>query len=387
MEKQSGRAKNSSSSTTFRESTTKKPLTAAIAAVGAEGGVTGVDSTVPETNTHPDSTSGDGGVSPDQLLEPGDPSQLGTTKSEDSLSIKSSDSVTTSGEYEIVPEAPSLGEDLVDGAGDHTPPSKQTGSEPIRSTAANGNPGGDIGADLAECIADDGEPGQSKEDEQETVKKRPAEGKKLTAISPILNIEGNGNMMDLEKNMNEVIHELEEDRTLSGASEPSSSNKATPVRSPEKCNTVNQSSQKQHRAGDGPGVASKKPQVPTTLRLGLQSMRANFTIGGGEGSTDTTPNALLSPEGIGRGVGQSVFYDCLDSSPLTEKKDDMKPVGGGAAAGETDEELSDIDQDCTIFSGVTYLGASRINAPKSEREILQKVAEMNGGGGGVGVVG
>uniref|UniRef100_A0A182PRB4 Rab-GAP TBC domain-containing protein n=1 Tax=Anopheles epiroticus TaxID=199890 RepID=A0A182PRB4_9DIPT len=294
-------------------------------------------------------------------------------KSEDSLSIKSSDSVTTSGEYEIVPEAPSPGEDLVDGVVGH-----RLGREPIRNTEANGSGGSDIGADLAECIADDG--GEVKESEGN---KRPEGLKKLTAISPILNIEGNGNMMDLEKNMNEVIHELEEERTLSGASDPSASNKATPlVRSPEKHNAADQTRQKE--AG-----GSKKPQVPTTLRLGLQSMRANFTIGCGDGgSTDNTPNALLSPDGVaGRGVGQSVFYDCLDSSPLTEKKDDMKPVaagcgGGAAAAGETDEELSDIDQDCTIFSGVTYLGASRINAPKSEREILQKVAEMNAGGGG-----
>ncbi|XP_052896058.1 rab GTPase-activating protein 1-like isoform X1 [Anopheles moucheti] len=375
MEKQSGWANNSSSSTPIGESTTKNDVAAASVSK-KEGGVTsaGVDISSSEKHTNPDSTSGNGGASPVQL----EPSASGTTdspslgpKSEDSLSIKSSDSVTTSGEYEIVPEAPSIGEDLVD-SGVTTSHSKQLGSEPIRNTEANGNPGGDIGADLAECIADDGE--LEAKQGKEPAKKR-SEGKKLTAISPILNIEGNGNMMDLEKNMNEVIHELEEERTLSGASDPSSSNKATPVRSPEMRNTVDPSLQNPHGADGGP----KKPQVPTTLRLGLQSMRANFTIGG-EGSTDTTPNALLSPEGIGRGVGQSVFYDCLDSSPLTEKKDDMKPVG--SCAGETDEELSDIDQDCTIFSGVTYLGASRINAPKSEREILQKVAEMNGGGDG-----
>uniref|UniRef100_A0A182WJI3 Rab-GAP TBC domain-containing protein n=1 Tax=Anopheles minimus TaxID=112268 RepID=A0A182WJI3_9DIPT len=378
MEKQSGWANNSSSSTPTGEGTTKNNLVAF--ASKQEGGVTSasVDSLKSEKNTHPDTASGNFGASPVQL----DPPVSGTAdiplgpKSEDSLSIKSSDSVTTSGEYEIVPEAPSLGEDLVDGGGG--PRTKQLGSEPIRSTEANGNPGGDIGADLAECIADDGE--LEGKEAKEPAKKRTAEGKKLTAISPILNIEGNGNIMDLEKNMNEVIHELEEERTLSGASEPSSSNKATPVRSPEMRKTVDQNAQNQSGADGG----AKKPQVPTTLRLGLQTMRANFTIGGGEGSTDTTPNALLSPEGIGRGVGQSVFYDCLDSSPLTEKKDDMKPVGGcdGTAAGETDEELSDIDQDCTIFSGVTYLGASRINAPKSEREILQKVTEMNGGGDG-----
>ncbi|XP_049297656.1 rab GTPase-activating protein 1 isoform X1 [Anopheles funestus] len=386
MEKQSDWANISSSSTPIGEARTKQNVTAS-AASKQEGGVTGADanSTKPEKNTHPDSTSGNGGASPVQLVEP---SAVGTTdptvapKSEDSLSIKSSDSVTTSGEYEIVPEAPSPGEDLVDSG--VTPRPKQLASEPIRNTEPDGNAGSDIGADLAECIADAGE-AEGKEG-KETAKKR-TEGKKLSAISPILNIEGNGNMMDLEKNMNEVIHELDEERTLSGASEPSSSNKATPVRSPEKRNTAESNSQTPQHGADGGGGA-KKPPVPTTLRLGLQSMRANFTIGGGEGSTDTTPNALLSPEGIGRGVGQSVFYDCLDSSPLTEKKDDMKPVGGcgaAAAAGETDDELSDIDQDCTIFSGVTYLGASRINAPKSEREILQKVTEMNGGGvGGVG---
>uniref|UniRef100_A0A182QBR8 Rab-GAP TBC domain-containing protein n=1 Tax=Anopheles farauti TaxID=69004 RepID=A0A182QBR8_9DIPT len=330
-------------------------------------------------SVHPDSTSGiGGGVTPDtQLVD----TSLGP-KSEDSLSIKSSDSVTTSGEYEIVPEAPSPGEDLPDSGVTRSPPlgDRDCEGEPIRSTTANGNSAGDIGADLAECIADDGVPTEQKD--ALIRKQRAAEGKKLSAISPILNIEGNGNMMDLEKNMNEVIHELEEERTLSGASDPSSSNKATPVRCPAMLATASD----QPRV-DGDNVPLKKPQVPTSLRLGLQSMvRANFTVGG-DGSTETTPNALLSPEAIGRGVGQSVFYDCLDSSPMTEKKDDMKPVGGGAggvgAGGETDDELSDIDQDCTIFSGVTYLGASRINAPKSEREILQKVSEMNGGVGGV----
>ncbi|XP_053674762.1 rab GTPase-activating protein 1 [Anopheles nili] len=303
--------------------------------------------------------SGSGGNSPVQL-EPSSADTSAGLKSEDSLSIKSSDSVTTSGEYEIVPEAPALGEDLPDGEVNGRSPGCPDEREPVRTA-------GDIGADLAECIADaEGkEPGN-------------AAGKKLDAISPILNIEGNGNIMDLEKNMNEVIHELEEERTLSGASDASSSNKATPVRSPEKLTNNSSINQMQHQKRTEE-VESKKPQVPTTLRLGPPGMVAKFTVGG-DGSTDTTPNALLSPEGPGRGVGQSVFYDCLDSSPMTEKKDDMKPVAGGCA-GETDEELSDIDQDCTIFNGVTYLGASRINAPKSEREILQKVTEMNSGGG------
>lgn len=39
--------------------------------------------------------------------------------------------------------------------------------------------------------------------------------------------------------------------------------------------------------------------------------------------------------------------------------------------------MSDIDQDCTIFAGVTYLGAAAINAPKSEIEIHRNMSELN----------
>lgn len=253
-----------------------------------------------------------------QQQHPVTPTTLPKPATEDNLSIKSSDSVTTSGEYEIVPEAPSLS-DVVDG----TLPSpimnivktttsgakkSQTQQEPIR-----GEPKQPSELNLDECLAD-----------EEVV----APGQKLDAISPILNIEGNGNELDLEKNMDEVIHELEEERTLSASDggsggEPGSANK-TPVR----C------------VGEG------KPPIPQLLPLRDLKVPAS--------------SGLQSPENR---VGHSVFYDCLDSTSP------MRP--------ETDDELSDIDQECTIFSGVTYLGATRINAPKSEKEILQKVAEMN----------
>lgn len=39
--------------------------------------------------------------------------------------------------------------------------------------------------------------------------------------------------------------------------------------------------------------------------------------------------------------------------------------------------VSDIDQDCTSFSGVTYLASATINAPKSEMEIQRKITELN----------
>ncbi|KAM7358945.1 GTPase activating protein and centrosome-associated isoform 2-T4 [Cochliomyia hominivorax] len=91
-------------------------------------------------------------------------------------------------------------------------------------------------------------------------------------------------------------------------------------------------------------------------------------------------------------VGQSVFYDCLDANvgnpsvmPITtrsaadgiyleEKQDVMKPERN-----DTDEEISEIDQGCTIFSGVTYLGAANINAPKSELDVYRIMSELNNG--------
>lgn len=39
--------------------------------------------------------------------------------------------------------------------------------------------------------------------------------------------------------------------------------------------------------------------------------------------------------------------------------------------------VSDIDQECTIFSGVTYLGAATVNAPKSEGEIQRNIAILH----------
>uniref|UniRef100_A0A1B0CC10 Putative rab gtpase-activating protein 1-like isoform x1 n=1 Tax=Lutzomyia longipalpis TaxID=7200 RepID=A0A1B0CC10_LUTLO len=176
----------------------------------------------------------------------------------DRVSVKSSDSVTTSGEYEIVPEG-------------------------MLSPQTSGQ----------------------------------------VASSPTLNIANNGDMQDLEKNLTEVIHELEEKKT-----EPEA------VRGPRPSTS----------AGSGPAAT-----------LGLPSPEVNK-------------------------VGQSIFYDCLDLSPTAEKQDDMKPEQN-----DTEEDMSEIDQDCTIFSGVTYLGAANINAPKSETEIHRNMSELNNISNAVGL--
>lgn len=114
-------------------------------------------------------------------------------------------------------------------------------------------------------------------------------------------------------------------------------------------------------------------------------------------ASPSTPSLAVrtEPTPTGNVVGQSVFYDCLDLSPMAEKHDTMK----ADRSTDTDEEseceplcrhraiclmsnptpgsVSDIDQDCTIFAGVTYLGAATINAPKSEVEILRNMGELN----------
>ncbi|XP_055630348.1 rab GTPase-activating protein 1-like isoform X2 [Toxorhynchites rutilus septentrionalis] len=138
-------------------------------------------------------------------------------KADDNLSIKSSDSVTTSGEYEIVPEAPMFSVAL-----DGTP------SSPVLDIA---HVGGDRRKETLEPIrgpkqVDDINLSDCLYEDEVVVSLVPAALQKLDAISPILNIEGNGNVMDLEKNMDEVIHELDEERTLSASDgDPGSANK------------------------------------------------------------------------------------------------------------------------------------------------------------------
>lgn len=113
-------------------------------------------------------------------------------------------------------------------------------------------------------------------------------------------------------------------------------------------------------------------------------------------------------------VGQSVFYNYpakgteqSKTSP-TEKQDAMKPddysdESDNFTPTDFEEEgnfnspmhfknlnliefvVSDVDQDCTIFSGVFYLGAAAINAPKSETEIQRNMSILNGQATGQGI--
>ncbi|RLU26799.1 hypothetical protein DMN91_000596 [Ooceraea biroi] len=73
-------------------------------------------------------------------------------------------------------------------------------------------------------------------------------------------------------------------------------------------------------------------------------------------------------------VGHSKFYDVSTCVVASEKQDIMKPED------YLEEELNallHVQQECTIFNGVTYLGAAAINAPKSECEIQRNMNILN----------
>ncbi|XP_055845621.1 rab GTPase-activating protein 1-like isoform X2 [Episyrphus balteatus] len=116
---------------------------------------------------------------------------------------------------------------------------------------------------------------------------------------------------------------------------------------------------------------SKSTNIPVATQLGTQTL--------GRHGGPLSPKSNISTPDVNK-VGHSVFYDCIDGSPAGgEKQDDMKPEKS-----DTDEE--DIDQQgCTIFSGVTYLGAANINAPKSEIDIHRIMCELNTGSNSVGL--
>lgn len=89
-------------------------------------------------------------------------------------------------------------------------------------------------------------------------------------------------------------------------------------------------------------------------------------------------NHSVSEQESCRLVGGSKFYEMMDSATSadvstpspTEKQDHMKPT-------ESDDEVSDVDQECTVFSGVSYLGAQNISDPKSENDIQRIMKELS----------
>lgn len=61
-----------------------------------------------------------------------------------------------------------------------------------------------------------------------------------------------------------------------------------------------------------------------------------------------------------------------ENSPLSEKHDESK-----SDFGDDIDVFEDVQQECTNFDGICYLGSAAINAPKSEAEIQRNMAILN----------
>ncbi|XP_063707665.1 rab GTPase-activating protein 1-like isoform X2 [Culicoides brevitarsis] len=169
-------------------------------------------------------------------------------------------------------------------------------------------------------------------DEVDTTKMDEGRKEGVIPISPVLNIAANGDIQELEKNLTEVIKECDVNEKEDASDALSSS------------------------------TTLKKPALCLD----------NLPVATLETKNVQSPNSLTTPDP--NKVGQSVFYDCMDASPAGETTPGTKTK---ERSDTDDEEVSDIDQECTKFSAVTYLGAVNINAPKSESEIRRKMSEMN----------
>ncbi|XP_004525660.1 rab GTPase-activating protein 1-like isoform X2 [Ceratitis capitata] len=241
---------------------------------------------------------------------------------DDNLSVKSSESsLTTSGEYEIVSESNIA-----------SPIEQMSGNESILSTPMNNK-------------------------------------------SPTLNIANNRDITDLQHAMKDALRDIDaHSDTSSTAPKAVALNKQKSLTLP--------------LAGTSSPVllvpaidCGQQQLVPSNTAMKSQPQNRHNT------EFTVTPKSDDASTSEHNRVGQSVFYDCIDASPggvggagVEEKQDLMKPEKN-----DTDEEVSEIDQGCTIFSGVTYLGAANINAPKSEIDIYRIMNELNSNSESVGL--
>ncbi|KAL0275484.1 UNVERIFIED_CONTAM: hypothetical protein PYX00_003316 [Menopon gallinae] len=79
---------------------------------------------------------------------------------------------------------------------------------------------------------------------------------------------------------------------------------------------------------------------------------------------------ISNPEAIAEETKNEVCND--DNSPLSEKHDENK-----SDYGDDVDMFEDVQQECTNFSGVCYLGSAKISAPRSEAEIQRNMAILN----------
>ncbi|CAG9835575.1 unnamed protein product [Diabrotica balteata] len=127
----------------------------------------------------------------------------------------------------------------------------------------------------------------------------------------------------------------------------------------------------------------EKPGVSKTPTLDFQNGDLNELTKALKEVLQEPDSVMSTTESEEKKIGQSTFYGKpveLGMDPLTQGQfspidhSDSTRIDSGS---EEECSISDVDQDCTIFSGVTYLGAAAINAPKSEGEIQRNMTILN----------
>lgn len=193
--------------------------------------------------------------------------------------------------------------------------------------------------------------------------------------SPTLNLANNRNITDLQHAMTDALREIDLNSDTS-----SIASKAVAL-SKQKSLTLPLAGTSSPALLVPDNDCEQQQLVPPKTAMKSQTLNRHHT------DYAMTPKSDDASTSEHNRVGHSVFYDCIDASPggvggggVEEKQDLMKPEKN-----DTDEEVSDIDQGCTIFSGVTYLGAANINAPKSEIDIYRIMNELNSNSESVGL--
>ncbi|XP_062129681.1 rab GTPase-activating protein 1-like isoform X1 [Drosophila sulfurigaster albostrigata] len=207
--------------------------------------------------------------------------------------------------------------------------------------------------------------------------------------SPTLDMANNRNLSDMKHEMTDALRDLELERN--GLAATAATTAAATIAVADKTRHQQQPrSQPQQQQQQLQQKQQQQQQKSLTLPLAGRKTQAEATAGDNDMRFKCnlfSPKACDESEDASNSehnrVGQSVFYDCIDASPacIEEKQDAMKPE----KCDTTDEEVSEIDQGCTIFAGVTYLGAANINAPKSETDVYRIMSELNSGSKSVGL--
>ncbi|XP_073988097.1 rab GTPase-activating protein 1-like [Rhodnius prolixus] len=101
-------------------------------------------------------------------------------------------------------------------------------------------------------------------------------------------------------------------------------------------------------------------------------------VNGGTVPASAAPQLNIAGDGSLEGLWQSLGEMLKEDIDHPLKELDATPNLNKLSSPEDDiEEICDVLQDCTIFHGVSYLGAAQMNAPKSETEIQRNMVILN----------